>query len=262
MNLNKDFFQECRNIIHDVGQFILNESKSFDFDNVEKKGFNDLVSYVDKQAEKQLVDRLMALLPEAGMIAEEGTLDKKGEKYNWIIDPLDGTTNFTHGLPVFAVSVALMEDNELIAGFIYEPNRDEFFHAVKGQGAFMNESPISVSKIPTLSDSLVATGFPYYDFGKINDYVKILMTFMQKSHGVRRMGSAAIDLAYVSCGRFEGFFEYNLQPWDVAAGALIVKEAGGNVTDFSGGENFVFGKEILAGNSAHPEMLDTIRNYW
>ncbi|QCK13438.1 inositol monophosphatase family protein [Mangrovivirga cuniculi] len=262
MQVDSNLIEKCKIIISDVGNFILEESKNFKIEDIEKKGFNDLVSYVDKEAEKQLVENLVELIPGAGFIAEEGTIDKEGGRFRWIIDPLDGTTNFTHGLPVHCVSVALMEDEEILAGFIYEPSKDEFFHAIKDQGAFLNDEPISVSRVPDLANSLIATGFPYYDFGKMDDYVEILKAFMRSSHGVRRMGSAAIDLAYVACGRFEGFFEYNLQPWDVAAGALIVCEAGGVVSDFSGGSDYVFGREIVAANPVHPEILETIRKYW
>ncbi|MEP2771162.1 MAG: inositol monophosphatase family protein [Fulvivirga sp.] len=249
-------------LVLEVGDFIRQESKSFSTSDIEHKGFNDLVSYVDKSAEKQLVDGCTKILPQAGFIAEEGTSDKTGETYNWIIDPLDGTTNFTHGLPVYAISLALMQGEEIILGIVYEINRDECFYAIRGEKAFLNEKEISVSKAGQLKHSLLATGFPYYDFDQMNTYLQILNDFMQKTHGLRRMGSAAVDLAYVACGRFEGFFEYNLNAWDVAAGAFIVQQAGGTVTDFKGGNDYIFGREIVAACSIHEEMIEVIQNLW
>jgi len=254
--------QEVIVLVKETGEFIRQESKKFDASKIEYKGLNDLVSYVDKEAEKKLVDGLASILPGSGFVAEEGTSNKKSDIYNWIIDPLDGTTNFTHGLPVFAVSVALMKRNELAMGVVYEINRDECFHAVKGGGSFLNHVPIQVSKINSLDKSLLATGFPYYNFEQMNQYLHIINEFMQKTHGLRRMGSAAVDLVYTACGRFEGFFEYNLNAWDVAAGALIVKEAGGIVSDFNGGEDFLFGREIVAGNVVQPAMLKVIQHLW
>jgi myo-inositol-1(or 4)-monophosphatase len=242
--------QEVVALSKEVGTFIRKERTAFTTNRIEVKGKNDFVSYVDKTAEQQLVKKLSELLPEAGFVAEEGTSTKKGERYNWIIDPLDGTTNFIHGIPCFSISIALMRANELILGVVYEINFDECFYAWEGSKAYLNEKEISVSKITSLSDSLLATGFPYYDYGRMEEYLKLLNYFMRNTHGLRRMGSAATDLVYVACGRFEGFYEYSLQPWDVAAGAFIVQQAGGNVSDFSGGSNFIFGKEIIAGNNA------------
>ena len=254
--------QEVIVLVKETGEFIRQESQKFDTDKIEYKGLNDLVSYVDKEAEKKLVDGLSAILHGSGFVAEEGTSNKRSDIYNWIIDPLDGTTNFTHGLPVFAISIALMKRDELAMGVVYEINRDECFHAIKDGGAFLNHVPIHVSKIASLEKSLLATGFPYYNFEQMNNYLTILNDFMQKTHGLRRMGSAAVDLVYTACGRFEGFFEFNLNAWDVAAGALIVKEAGGFVSDFKGGNNFLFGREIVAGNIVQPEMLKVIQHRW
>ncbi len=258
--------QLCQNvnvITRKVGAFIKHESANFDFSKVEMKGFNDLVSYVDKGAEKQLADEFKKLLPEAGFIAEEGTETKRGDRFNWIIDPLDGTTNFTHGLPSYCVSVALMDGEEVVLGVVYDPNRDECFYATKGGGAFLNDTPIHVSAAPTLAKSLIATGFPYYDFGLMQQYLQVMGNFMAKSHGVRRLGSAALDLVYVAVGRFEGFFEYNLNAWDVAAGALIVQEAGGKLSKFTEGGDVIFGREIVASNgNVHAEMLEAIAEYW
>lgn len=260
-DLNTVLF-DVRRLTTEVGGFIRFESENFDKAAIEHKGLNDLVSYVDKEAEKKLVERCREILPEAGFITEEGTDSTKKEEYNWVIDPVDGTTNFTHGLPVFAISIALMQYDKVVLGVVHEINRDECFYAVEGDGAYCNSQKIEVSDTKHLSDSLLATGFPYYDFEQMSKYLEILKTFMQKTHGLRRMGSAAVDLAYVACGRFEGFFEYNLNAWDVAAGAFIVQQAGGKVSDFKGENDFVFGREIVASGNIHKELLSTIRNIW
>ncbi len=254
--------QEVIALCHEAGSFIETEQQRFKHDNIMYKGKNDLVSYVDKETEKMLVEGLKTLLPEAGFIAEEGTSSTRGEKYNWIIDPLDGTTNFLHHLPVYSISIGLIEDNEVVLGVIYDPSRNECFHTSKGAPSFLNQDEITISSVDTLAKSLLATGFPYTEFDKMENYLRIIHHFMQQSHGLRRMGSAAIDLAYVACGRFEGFFEYNLKPWDVAAGVLLVKNAGGKLTDFSGGDNYVFGGEIIAAGNPHNEILEVIRQFW
>ncbi|MDX5422854.1 MAG: inositol monophosphatase [Hymenobacteraceae bacterium] len=262
MNLNQ-LAQNLNILARRVGAFIRKEAEDFDRSKIEMKGVNDLVSYVDKQAEEKLVEGLRKLLPEAGFITEENTDNTRGERYNWVVDPLDGTTNFMHNLSIYSVSVALMDGDEVVLGCVYEPSRDECFWAYKGGGAFCNDSKIQVSDAPALKDGLVATGFPYHDFGLTQQYLQILGSFMSKSHGVRRLGSAAIDLVYVAAGRFEGFFEYNLNPWDVAAGALIVQEAGGKVTKFTEDTDYIFGREIVASNgNIHPEMLETIAEHW
>ncbi|GAB3203093.1 myo-inositol-1(or 4)-monophosphatase [Pontibacter aydingkolensis] len=262
MNLHQ-LSQNLNILARRVGAFIKAEGENFDRSKVEMKGFNNLVSYVDKQAEEQLVEGLRELLPEAGFITEEETDNTKGERFNWIIDPLDGTTNFTHSLPAYSVSVALMDGKEVVLGVVYEPNRDECFWAYKGGGAFCNDKQINVSEAKTIGDSLIATGFPYYEFGLTQQYLKVLGSFMGKSHGVRRLGSAALDLAYVAIGRFEGFFEYNLNAWDVAGGAIIVQEAGGKLSKFTAGGDYIFGREIVASNGhVHQEMLDTIAEHW
>ncbi len=258
-----EVLEAVSDISREAGSFIRKERENFDESAIEHKGFNDLVSYVDKEAEKIIVERLQELIPEAGFITEEGTSTVKSESLNWIIDPLDGTTNFIHGLPVFSVSIALEQRGVVILGVVYEVNRDECFAARKGGGAFCNGRPISVSSAPALSSSLLATGFPYYDFDRIDNYLDALKGLMQKTHGLRRMGSAAVDLAYVACGRFEGYFEYNLNSYDVAGGIILVQEAGGTVTDFSGRDNYLFGREVVASNnSIHQEFLGEVKSIW
>lgn len=258
----QQLLQEVIVLVKEVGEFIRSEAQNFDESKIEYKGKNDLVSYVDKEAEKRLVQGLDELLPGSGFIAEEGTSKHQSDTYNWIIDPLDGTTNFTHGLPIFAISVALVKRKELSLGIVYDVMKDECFHATKGNGAYLNHVPIHVSQVKSLEKSLLATGFPYYNFDQMKQYLSILDECMQQTHGLRRMGSAAIDLVYTACGRFEGFFEYNLNAWDVAAGALIVQEAGGKVTDFKGGGDFLFGREIVAGSAVQPQMLKLIQKHW
>ena len=261
--MNAQLVQETMEFIRDTGRYIQEASTTFKAEDIEEKGLNDLVSYVDKQAEIRLVEGCRRVFPEAGFLTEEGTTSDKGERYTWIIDPLDGTTNFIHGLPIYAISVALMDRENLVMGIVYELNKNEMFHAVRNEGAFCNGTPIHVSNVRQLQDGLLATGFPYYEFSNMNKYVGILQHFMQHTHGLRRMGSAAVDLAYTACGRFEGFFEYNLKPWDVAAGILLVEEAGGKVTDFSGGGDSIFGKELVAGAvPIQDEMQKIIADFW
>lgn len=261
-----DLQQLCQRVIEiarSAGDFIKHEAENFDRSKIELKGFNNLVSYVDKQAEEQLVNDLRQALPEAGFITEEETATERGDTYNWVIDPLDGTTNFTHGLHHFAVSIGLMEGDKVVLGVIYNPTHNECFYATKGNGAYLNDKQIHVSDAPALKDSLIATGFPYYDFNLTQQYLQVLGAFMGSSHGVRRIGSAALDLAYVAAGRFEGFFEYNLNAWDVAAGVVIVQEAGGKLSKFTEGGDYIFGREIVASNgNIHSEMLQTIALHW
>lgn len=255
-----DTVKEVVEIVRNVAQFIQKESEGFTLEDAEQKGKNDLVSYVDKTAEKMLVEKLVALLPKSGVLAEEGTHVKA--PVMWIIDPLDGTTNFVHGVPTYAISVALKEDDEVILGVVYEINRGEAFYAWKDGGAYLNGQKIHVSTSDRVKDCLVATGFPVQNFDRIGSYLKLVENLIRNSHGLRRVGSAATDLAYVACGRYDAFFEYNLSPWDVAAGSLLVKEAGGTVTDYKGSEDFIFGRQILAAGGIHPYMLKTIQEYW
>lgn len=231
-----------------AGAFIRKEREFFSVDKIEIKGLNDLVSYVDKTSEQLIVNELKSVLPNAGFIVEENTLTEKKE-YNWIVDPLDGTTNFIHGIACYAVSIALEHKGEVILGVVYEVNQDECFYAINGGGAFLNNKKIAVSTNKTLQTCLIATGFPIYNFSRIEPYLKALEYFMRNTHGVRRIGAAAADLCFLACGRVDAFFEYNLSPWDVAAGALIVKEAGGKISDFNNGNNWLFNKEFIGSNS-------------
>ncbi|GAA4350789.1 inositol monophosphatase family protein [Hymenobacter saemangeumensis] len=258
--LSLDLAQLCR----ETAKFIRQEAASFDRGKVQQKGVSDLVSYVDQETEKLLVAGLRRLLPEAGFITEEGTTgaDTRAE-YTWIIDPLDGTTNFVHGLPCYSISVALLHHSELVAGVVHEVAQDESFRAVRGGGAYCNERRIHVSDVAELSGSLLATGFPYSKFDRLDAYLAVLGQFMQSTHGVRRVGSAAVDLAWVAAGRFEGFFEFNLNSYDVAAGLLLVREAGGHITQFLEDGDPLFGREVVASNGRiHQAMQATIAEFW
>lgn len=256
---------EVVDVCRSVARFIRTERENFDTTRVEQKEkFNNLVSYVDKESEKKLVAVLSKLLPQAGFITEEGTVEQsKSHEYNWIIDPLDGTTNFLHGLPVYAISIGLSYKQQVILGVVHDVVHDESYHAIQNGKAYCNDRVIAVTPSKSLSETLLATGFPYFQFDKTEAYLDIIKTFLDKTHGIRRLGSAAMDLAYVASGKLDGFFEYNLNAWDVAAGSFIVQQAGGKVTDFSGGNNFLFGGELCASNTnIHTEMLDVIRAKW
>lgn len=241
----------CKKVIKtakETGTLIRKGRSTLNPSQIKNKGLHDFVTAVDKAAEDFIYHQLVNLLPDAGFIGEEQTHNSEGKVYNWIIDPLDGTTNFIHGLPPYAVSIGLMKENSMILGVVHEVNTNETFYAWENSPAFMNNKTIKVSEVANVEDALIATGFPYSNFDRMNGFMKSLNTFMKTSHGLRRLGSASIDLAYLACGRFEAFYEYDLSPWDVAAGAFIVQQAGGMVSDFSGGNNFLFGKEIIATN--------------
>ncbi|MBN2272753.1 MAG: inositol monophosphatase [Bacteroidales bacterium] len=247
-----DFRELCESVISvakDTGDFIRGQLNQISVSHIQVKGRQNFVTEVDKGAEERIVKRLEKLLPEAGFITEEGTSTKKGVRYTWVIDPLDGTTNFIHGAPFVAVSIALLEDKEPVIGVIYEIFMDECFYAWKGSKAYLNGREINVSATAEVKDALIATGFPYENFNRIDSFMQSLRYFFTNSHGVRRLGSAATDLAYVACGRYDAFYEYNLNTWDIAAGVLILKQAGGKASDFKGGSDFLFNREIVASNS-------------
>ncbi len=245
----KDICEKVTDIARETGRFIRSERLSFSADKIETKGVHNYVSYVDKQAEQMLVGRLSKIVPGAGFIAEEGSGSRNENGLNWIVDPLDGTTNFIHGLPPHSVSIALADGNRVLLGVVYEVNLDECFYSWEGSLSFLNGNEIRVSNTPRVKDSLIATGFPYTAFDRMSSFLVSFEYFMKNSHGLRRLGSAAVDLAYVACGRFDAFYEFGLSPWDVAAGSFIVQQAGGRLSDFSGGGNYLFGRELIAANS-------------
>lgn len=253
---------QLETIAKKAGQFIRDERLKISDEDIELKGKASLVTYVDKNAEMMIVDALREILLEAGFITEEGTAGEDGETLKWVIDPLDGTTNFIHGIFPHSVSIGLVENDKPIAGVVYEVGQDELFKAWKGGGAYLNGNPISVSKSSKHEDVLLATGFPYYNFDMLNSYLNLLEFFMMETRGMRRMGSAAVDLVYVACGRFDGFFEHALHAWDVAAGIIILQEAGGKVTDFKGGDNYLYGKELVASNQNYfPAFFEKVNQF-
>ncbi len=219
---------------------------SFDID---LKGKNDLVTDADIASEKKIIEIIKKAFPEDQFLAEESsTRNSLTEERTWIIDPIDGTTNFAHGFPIYCVSIALWENKKPKVGLVLEVANNELFYAVKGEGAFLNEEEITVSNQKDSSRALIATGFPYTAFDHIDEYLALLRFLMKNTHGIRRPGAASYDLCCVACGIFDGFFESGLSAWDVGAGALIIKESGGTVTDWYEGENWLFGKRIIAGN--------------
>jgi myo-inositol-1(or 4)-monophosphatase len=223
---------------------------------VEYKGEADLVTAADRNSEALIRRRIAAQFPGHDILGEEEGFRDTGSEYRWYVDPLDGTTNFAHGFPVFCVSMALEYRGQMLAGLCYDPTRNELFAAERRKGAYLNERPIQVSKVGKLSESLLATGFPSHKRHK-NPNIYFYHQITLRTHGVRRPGSAALDLCSVACGRFDGFWEFNLNPWDTAAGVLIVEEAGGRVTDFHGGPFRLDSRETLASNGLiHQALLD------
>lgn len=262
MNLELICKQVC-NLSRSVGNYLYEEVTKIKLSDIETKGLHNFVTYVDTTAEKRLVSELSKILPQAGFIVEENTITKKDNEYNWIVDPLDGTTNFIHSIPIYSISIALMRNDKVVMGVVYEINSRECFYAWENSDAFLNRAPIHASDSFKLDDSLIATGFPYYDFKLLDPYLELLKYLLQNTRGVRRLGSAAVDLVYVACGRFDAFFEYGLNPWDVAAGSFIVQQAGGEISDFSGKNDYIFGKQIIAsGKEVYFEFLDLIRKHF
>jgi myo-inositol-1(or 4)-monophosphatase len=249
MNFEQLTHLACR-IVQETAAFIRAETGQVQAGQIEEKFLNGLVSYVDRTAEEMLVERLHSLLPEAGFLTEEETVMQKDAEFQWIIDPLDGTTNFLYGLPHFSVSVGLKAGDDLVSGIVHHVPNDELFYAWQGGGAWCNGQRIAVSRRAELRQALISTGFPYHNFSRSDGWFSALHAFMAEGRGVRRFGSAALDLAWVAAGRFDVFFEYGLNAWDVAAGAVLVREAGGRIGDFSGGGDFLSKKEMLAGNAA------------
>ena len=251
----------CR-VAEETGYFIRTEAAGFSGDKVKSKAYHDLVSYVDTEAEKMVIAGLADIVPGALFYTEEETSARGIGEYTWYIDPLDGTTNFIHGVAPYSVSIALCHRDEVIAGVVYDVPAREMFYATRGGGAWMNGERIKVSATPSLDSSLISTGFPVRKFERLPEYMKLLEYFIRNSRGVRRMGSASVDLAHVACGKYDAFYEYGLNPWDVLAGMLIVREAGGRVTDFRGNETPVTGEEICATNPLiSEEVINIVKGF-
>ena len=251
----KQFLEVAVGIALEAGK-ILREEYALPPD-IQYKGDVDLVTQADKRSEQAIVARLTKYFPEHSIAAEEGTSRQRSSEFQWHVDPLDGTTNFAHKYPCFAVSIAVARNDSVLAGVVYNPIHDELFAAARGEGASLNGKKISVSKVTELSSSLLCTGFPVQQ-RKANPNIHYYYDFTLRSHGVRRDGSAALDLACVAAGRFDGFWEFGLKTWDTAAGVLLVQEAGGKVSDFDGNPYQLGGPVVLATNSlVHEEMRET-----
>ena len=233
-----------------AGSIINRASTDIDMIKVSSKRQNDFVTEVDKAAEAAIIDVLREAYPAHAILAEEsGASAGRGDsEFQWIIDPLDGTTNFIHGFPQFAVSIALAHKGQIQQAVVFDPSRNELFTASKGRGAFLNEKRIRVSKRTKLEESLIGTGFPFRVWDHVDAYLAMFRDLMQKTAGLRRPGAAALDLAYVACGRLDGFFEIGLSPWDMAGGALLITEAGGLIGDLRGEANWLHGGNLVAGN--------------
>ena len=242
------------------GDIILKNLGRLSTSDIQSKQTFDFVTKVDRWSEAVIMKTIREKFPHHLFLSEE-TLQQKGNgDYRWIIDPLDGTTNFIHGFPVFSVSVALEYKKEIILGVVFDPLRDELFHATKGSGTYLNNTKVRVSDTKTFENSLIATGFPFRKKEMIDHYLDAFKHIFEKVSDIRRAGSAAIDLPYIAAGRVEGFFELNLSPWDIAAGSLLITEAGGSITDFEGGEQYLLTGNLVAGNKKiHAEILQIIK---
>ena len=242
-----------------AGAVIMRHLDLLDRLTVENKGLKDYVSEVDRLAEAEIIRVLRFAYPNHGILAEE-TGEHAGDDYLWIIDPLDGTTNFLHGFPQFAVSIGLQHKGKFEQAVVFDPTRNELFTSTRGSGAHLNDRRIRVSRVKDLEYALLGAGFPFRSHAYTEAWLNTLRELMLRSSGIRRPGSAALDLAYVACGRYDGFWEFGLQPWDMAAGALLIEEAGGLVGDFAGAQNYLKSGNIVAGNpKIYPEMLRLIQ---
>lgn len=249
--------QKLHKITSEVGEF--QREKLHQPIAIEKKSKNDLVSYVDKTSEQHIQDYLHDLLPEASFHGEESGQFIQDSPLKWVVDPLDGTTNYLHKVPTFSTSIALLLNDEPILGIVHEHIRDEFFSAIRGQGAFLNHQHIGVTQTTDMQNALVATGFPYQTAPYLDQHLAMIKHCVLHTRGVRRIGSAAVDLAYVAAGRFDAYYEYNLNIWDIAAGVLLVQEAGGQVTDFWGKNNYLEGETLITTNAhLHSTFLDSL----
>ena len=247
--------------VHKTAAYIKSEFDQIKSPTFEVKDYNSFVTEIDKKAEIQLVSALERIVPDAVFLTEEKTIANKRGDLIWIVDPLDGTTNFIHGIPIFSISVALFHKNIGLIGIVHDVIHESSYYAWKDGGAYLNGNSISVSNHSIIQDTLVATGFPYYDFSQMKPYLATLESLIENTRGLRRLGSAAIDLAYVASGKFDAFFEYGLKPWDVAAGSVLVIEAGGKVTNFRGSDEFLYKGEIIASSQRiFPSFLNIIQS--
>ncbi len=249
---------QVKQIAQSVGKYLIEEQQKLQTNDIELKSTRNYVTYIDKEAERQLVEKLQKLLPSAGFLTEEETVACEQKEWMWIIDPLDGTTNFVHGDTPFSVSIALMRNNEAVLGVVFDPVAKELYYSTENGKAYLNDKPIQVSSHPALENAFIGYGIPYSldDNGE-----RIVQNAVQQFRrcSFRMKGSAAIELCYVACGRYDAYFHSGLSPWDVAAATFILQCAGGQCTDFSATENFVFGRELVATNGLfHSELMDKI----
>jgi len=263
MSHYSDELNTAKKAAREAAEIIRNYNRHRGFD-VDFKGKNDLVTDADLEAENKILSIIGEAFPDDEILAEESTTkDRLPERRTWLIDPIDGTTNFAHGFPVFCVSIALWEHYQPKMGMVLEVNRGEMFSAVAEEGATLNGQPIRVSGIDEPANALVGTGFPYNDLSLVDNYLKLFEWLMYETQGVRRPGAASYDLCCVAAGRFDGFYEYALNAWDVGAAAFIVQEAGGVISDWNGGGDWLFGKRIIAGNPViHDFLLKAIREHF
>ncbi len=258
MSLYDEFLNIAKETIFRAGK-ILRENYGKKL-NVKFKGEVDLVTEVDHKSERSIVTMINSTFPDHQIIGEEGTDIESTSQYRWFIDPLDGTTNYAHGFPCFAISIAVEDSGRIVVGVVYDPLRDECFTAIEGKGAYLNDQPISVSDTDRLEKALLATGFPYERKKAVDKYIQPFRNFLLHAQEIRRAGAASIDLCYVAAGRLDGFWESKLHPWDIAAGALIVREAGGKMSDFKGNQFSIYGEETLASNGKiHEEMVGVLQ---
>ncbi len=259
----QNILPDVEKIAIEVGSFIQNQFGKVSNDQIESKAMNSLVSYVDKTAEEKIVDLLKGLVIDAGFITEEETIHQEDKEYTWIIDPLDGTTNFLYNIPHFSISIALKQKEEILLGVVYDVMKQELFSCRKGGGSLLNGKPIQVTKHDKLNEALVVTGFPYDKDFAFRKSIQLMEHFLVNARGFRRLGSAALDLAYVAAGRLDIYYEATLNSWDVAAGILLIKESGGTVTDYDGGNHSLSKGEIIASNDhLHRQVLSVIQSVY
>ncbi|NOS86758.1 MAG: inositol monophosphatase [Ignavibacteria bacterium] len=258
---NRDSLKEVMFSAADTAAAIQLEYFEKDFEIGRKKDYSDLVTEVDKKCEAKIIEIIHNTFPGHNVLGEEGGDQHKKSDYVWIVDPIDGTVNYAHSVPIFCVSIAVEYKGEIILGVVQSPKTREKFHAEKGKGAFLNDEQIFVSTIDLLKDSLLVTGFPYGSKDNYDHCIDHFVNFIRLGLPIRRLGSAALDICYLAVGRFEGFWEVNLNAWDVAAGYLILLEAGGKATNFKGGQYSVYDKQILASNgkTVHNEMIEVLK---
>jgi len=257
INLEK-ISKEVVEICKEVGPFIMQEFNQFDRHRIEYKRANDPVSYVDKMTEEKYVQALGKIIPTAGFICEEGHGTKNQQGYNWIIDPIDGTTNFVHNIPFFCSSIALAKDGEILIGVVADFVHDNFYVATKNGGAFCNEKRLILPEEKVSGNAVIATSLPDAYHPKLEEAINFITDILPKVHGWRRLGAAALEIVMVAEGKLDAFFESGLKPWDVAAGSLIVQEAGGVVTDYQGKKDYIFGNRVLAGSKKVHEEIQSL----